>query len=633
MSRNRPIRQETLSGNNPFRGSEDSGEEPVAAAPQNEDFDILAAHEAQDEPEAEEPEAAGVEPAAAAEDLAPGGFDPLATIYPDSDSDGDEERGFSVTIRAGDQIMEPAALAPKLVAPPTAASPSRSDGDRFNPFDETEAGDLDLAVKDEPVAWGEGGVSVTVEALAAKQAEASEVEEKEGAFEVEWGPSGGKAMQLESEPSPDVEFEPFRPPRDENDTKRWKMQLRMPEKKKKGKQFSKYTSNRYWKEVYCLLVWEEGAGGGPALRLFHTDNADEPYRTVRFEPYLQLSRDKLQQYDKFGKLHIFKVNYVEYKELVGMRQEKFSLSKLTSLVSHKPKSNMVFDHVPMRTEILKFGSMDQSYLRAFMSLIEDALMKLNFKLYTGINYTKEEVSSYVHDEYEARLDKKGMILWQQGRVRIFFAAFVNETPFVILGLNDKRRFGKEVVRRSDIIPVMHDEWITIHKPEFHSAVDRPQYETDHLIRFNPMPGCRFELMRFRVTLRENRELPLTCSCKFIIDKASVDIRCDVMVPGFYSSSKRHGQVACNDIEVRVPIPEDWIYHFRQEGRFKYTSVHSALRRPGRIKGLERITQMASGFFPPSMMEADCGVAKYEHLYKAIVWRIPRLPEKHHGEFC
>jgi len=34
----------------------------------------------------------------------------------------------------------------------------------------------------------------------------------------------------------------------------------------------------------------------------------------------------------------------------------------------------------------------------------------------------------------------------------------------------------------------------------------------------------------------------------------------------------------------------------------------------------------------SIMEAAIGDAKYEHVYRALVWRIPKLPEKHHGDF-
>lgn len=34
----------------------------------------------------------------------------------------------------------------------------------------------------------------------------------------------------------------------------------------------------------------------------------------------------------------------------------------------------------------------------------------------------------------------------------------------------------------------------------------------------------------------------------------------------------------------------------------------------------------------TLIEVAIGEAKYEHLYRALVWRIPRLPEKHHAAY-
>ena len=105
---------------------------------------------------------------------------------------------------------------------------------------------------------------------------------------------------------------------------------------------------------------------------------------------------------------------------------------------------------------------------------------------------------------------------------------------------------------------------------------------------------------------------------------------EVVVTGYYSSSRRAAQTPCEDIQIRFPLPEPWVYLFRVERRFKYGSVHSATRRPGRIKGLERLTQLAQGILPPSLIEVTAGLAKYEHVFKAIVWRIDQLPERNEG---
>ena len=104
----------------------------------------------------------------------------------------------------------------------------------------------------------------------------------------------------------------------------------------------------------------------------------------------------------------------------------------------------------------------------------------------------------------------------------------------------------------------------------------------------------------------------------------------MVVTGYYTSSRRAAQTPCEDIQIRFPLPDAWIYLFRVERRFKYGAVHSATRRPGRIKGLERLTQLAHGFLPPSLIEVSAGLAKYEHVFKAIVWRIDQLPQRNEG---
>ena len=56
----------------------------------------------------------------------------------------------------------------------------------------------------------------------------------------------------------------------------------------------------------------------------------------------------------------------------------------------------------------------------------------------------------------------------------------------------------------------------------------------------------------------------------------IEIRCDILVPGF--TSRKLSQIPCEDVMVRIPIPECWIYMFRVEKHFRYGSVKSAHRR-------------------------------------------------------
>lgn len=109
----------------------------------------------------------------------------------------------------------------------------------------------------------------------------------------------------------------------------------------------------------------------------------------------------------------------------------------------------------------------------------------------------------------------------------------------------------------------------------------------------------------------------------------MELRIDILVPGF--ASRKLGQVPCEDVMVRFPIPECWIYLFRVEKHFRYGSVKSAHRRTGKIKGIERFLG-AVDTLEPQLMEVTSGQAKYEHQHRAIVWRMPRLPKEGQGAY-
>ncbi|XP_050406705.2 protein stoned-B isoform X1 [Patella vulgata] len=397
----------------------------------------------------------------------------------------------------------------------------------------------------------------------------------------------------------------------------WKLMLRQPTKKK-------LAGNRFWKPVFVKIVKTKE---GLALQLFTEENQNDPFQELPLQPCYMLSDMSLQQYDQFGKIHTVKIQYVFYRERVGIRPER-----ITPSFVRKPKPTMILDHAPQMSELLKFGSLDENDLRSFVWEVEDAFMKLESYRDKTLSYTKDEVTAEVWEEYVAQIDKLGHVKYHKGRCRLFFLAFVTGMPWCELGLNDKRRKGREVVGRHDIIPVKTEDWINIESPEFHCSVDLDEYERTHTIKFHPLDACKFELCRFRVRPKYNRELPLQVRCQQTLKDRHFEIRCDMLVTGYHANTKKHGQFPCEDIELRFNIPDTWIYLFKYEKRFGYGSFKASARKPGKIKGLERITMMAQGSLTPTLMEASSGTAKYENLHHAVVWRIARLPERNQGAY-
>jgi len=150
-----------------------------------------------------------------------------------------------------------------------------------------------------------------------------------------------------------------------------------------------------------------------------------------------------------------------------------------------------------------------------------------------------------------------------------------------------------------------------------------------MIRFRPPDACYIELLRFRVRPPKNRELPLQVRTTWQVSGNKVELHSDVLVPGYIS--RKYGQIPCEDVAIRFPLPEAWIYMFRVEKHFRYGSVKSSHRRMGKIKGIERFLG-AVETLETTLIEVTSGSAKYEHHHKAIVWRMPRLPKEGQGTF-
>jgi hypothetical protein len=114
-----------------------------------------------------------------------------------------------------------------------------------------------------------------------------------------------------------------------------------------------------------------------------------------------------------------------------------------------------------------------------------------------------------------------------------------------------------------------------------------------------------------------------------IRKRAVQLRVECTVAGNYFANV--SDTHCEHIEIRFPLPDVWVYLFRVEKRFRYGAVHSSKHKAGKLKGLDRLMLDGSSAHHhaggTAVMEASCGMAKYEQAFKSLVWRIDQLPVK------
>ncbi|CAG0913019.1 unnamed protein product [Notodromas monacha] len=397
----------------------------------------------------------------------------------------------------------------------------------------------------------------------------------------------------------------------------WEMQMRHPLKKK-------LTGQRFWKKIFVKLTHSGN------IQVFTDANDKEPIQELPLQPSYCVSEIAAQQFDQFGKIFTLKVQYVYYKERPGVRPGQISkaerlTSRLSQFASYAiagdlagvkefgsdiKKLGVPIEHTPQVSELMKLGSHSYEDLKMFSHLVEEQLFKLTLHRDRSLTYKQEEIQITVVDEIFIEQELMGHVTCNIARM-----------PEIELGLNDLDRQGKEVVGRHDILPVVTEEWIRLEDVDFHSVILAG--------RFIPPDATYIELLRFRVRPPKNRELPLQVKTVINISGKKVEIRADVLVPG--SSGRKMGPVPCEDVAIRFPIPECWIYMFRTEKHFRYGSVKSAHRRHGKVKGLERFLGTVETM-EQAMMEVSSGQAKYEHHHKAIVWRMSRLPKEGQGAY-
>ncbi|XP_022251647.1 uncharacterized protein LOC106467754 [Limulus polyphemus] len=398
----------------------------------------------------------------------------------------------------------------------------------------------------------------------------------------------------------------------------WELLLRQPIKRK-------ITGSRFWKKVY--VKFSENS----VVQLFSLKEDSSPFQEVPLQACYSMSEISSQQYDVYGKIFTVKLHFVFYRERVGVRPGQISkvIQGQVTSISQIGKLGLPLQHVPQISSLLKLGSQSYKDIKTFVQAVEDTLFHLPTHRDQVMNHKAEEVQVTVYDEMIVHQDKNGQVLKQKARVRVFFLSFISGMPIVEVGLNDIKRQGMEVVGRHDIIPVTTEEWIRLENCEFHSCVFSEDFANSRTIRFQPPDACNFELVRFRVRPPRNRELPLQVKALMTVSSSKAEIRCDLLVPGCLNHKRE--QIPCENIQIRLPVPECWVYLFRMERHHKYGTAKSTTRQPGKMKGFDRIKATVQTA-EPSLIQVSVGQAKYEHSLQAVVWRISRLPKEGQGAY-
>nr|XP_033806823.1 stonin-2 isoform X2 [Geotrypetes seraphini] len=385
----------------------------------------------------------------------------------------------------------------------------------------------------------------------------------------------------------------------------WSMMMRIPEKKN-------IMSSRHWGPIYVKLT-EVGF-----VQLFYEKGLEKPFREFKLENNHEVSEPKLQTYDENGRIHTVRIDYVTYTE------------------KKKYQAKLSVTHTAEREQVIKLGTTNYEDFASFIAAVQNVLMNLPATVdlsKVGLNYTKEEITVDLRDEFYGILSRRENKILQHSVVtHIYVLSFLSGLADCQLGLNDVLIKGNEIVSRHDIMPTTTTKWIKLCDCQFHSSVDEELFHSSRMITFNPLDACRFELMRFRTVFAE-KTLPFTLRTAACVKGAEVEFQSwVVMSAGFSSNRDPLTQMPCENVTVRYPIPNEWVKNFRRESVLGEKSLKAKVNRGASLGS----TSMSG---PEPAMRVTLGTAKYEHAYNAIVWRIGRLPDKNaasgqpHCFFC
>lgn len=435
----------------------------------------------------------------------------------------------------------------------------------------------------------------------------------------------------------------------------WPVQIRVPLRQKDlyKSTFQRFSETRAWQDCHVRIHPDE-----KKLRFYTGQNFDQAFAEIELQTFYQTTKLNLQQLDQYTKIHTFKIFEAIYREIPQVRIDRLVTlpEKLLRKFTRPNKAQQVLlDHANcVQQEIVKFGQMNYKILKQFHVVIDDLFWSMPVERTRLQKHLKEEVTVKIVDEYVAHIDQYRHICKQKCRTRLLLVAFLNgHSPSVEIGINDWFRHGKEVNKRNEIIinKTLQEYWIKPEQIELASIVDKNEYENSHLIKLIPPDSQKIEILRFRTRPKQNIELPLQVYCFMSVIDRQVNIRIEVTVSNAFNISilskasamatndktanirddNSDEQCPCEDIQIRFPIPDPWVYMFRVEKRFRYGAIHSVRRKAGKIKGLDRF-MLHRGDPLLAMMAASSGVAKYEQAFRSIVWRIDQLPKRDQGAY-
>ncbi|XP_045405519.1 stonin-1 isoform X1 [Lemur catta] len=367
----------------------------------------------------------------------------------------------------------------------------------------------------------------------------------------------------------------------------WSFMLRIPEKKN-------MMSSRQWGPIFLKVL------PGGILQMYYEQGLEKPFKELQLDPHCRLSEPKVENFSVAGKIHTVKIEHVSYTE------------------KRKYHSKTEVVHEPDIEQMLKLGSTEYHDFLDFLTTVEEELVKLPAVSKPKKNYEEQEISLEIVDNFWGKVTKEeGKLVESAVMTQIWCLCFLNGNMECFLTLNDlelqKRDAGyfeKDPEKKGIDILDYH----------FHKCVKVQEFEQSRIIKFVPLDACQFELMRFK-TLYHGDDLPFSVKSVVVVQGAYVELQAFVnMAPLAQKPSPTGSLRSCDNIMIHFPVPSQWI---------KALWTMNLQRQKSLKAKMNRRACLGSFHEPESepVIQVTVGSAKYESAYRAVVWKIDRLPDK------
>ena len=213
----------------------------------------------------------------------------------------------------------------------------------------------------------------------------------------------------------------------------------------------------------------------------------------------------------------------------------------------------------------------------------------------------------VKDNSSILMNCDGAVLERRSLNRIYIQAFLSGSAECRVILNDTEAL---LLQGKGQMTASMSRQVRLNDVVLHPCVDKSTYKTSRELKFRPVDGYPFELLRCSVDPYISPPVNVNALMEYNEQRNTVKITAS------FSIRKKHNLRLrpIKDLIVKFPIPSSWSSLFLAESRF---GGKKSVRSTAALRGSFRRKVKSSA----CSIETPLGSAKYEPEHGAILWRI------------